>query len=304
MPSIRKPEFEICTVNYGSDLGITQDTVEIFQAGIMDAGYVVRYSADRFYADRVHLLFDRLQPELLDFLVGQKIRFGLFVSEEISPDGAFGWSAAEHGGDPYEMGRNYAKQIAAADFVWCFFERSLEFCRKHNPRVGLVSYGFSPRLLPRYPINWPHRDIPGLITGGMTPHRAEVQQRCQELGIPIQHAGHPLPCWVRDAYLSRAHLHIAPNRTSQHSGYVNLQRVVQSVCFKVALLLELAPGIPAPFAEFYDSVAPGDIPARAIELYSDLTALRKIVDDRLERFADTCSMAKRFSELIETTVSG
>jgi len=297
-----RPEFEICTVNYGADYGILQDIVEIVQAGIADAGYVVRKSLDRFYADRFHILFDRLQPELSEFLAAHKLRYGLMVSEEISPDGAFGWSTAEHGGQPYELGRAYAAQVERAAFVWCHFEKSLEFCRKHNDRVGLVPFGFSPRLLPRHTVAWDKRDIPGLITGALTERRASVLAECVARGFSLQHAGHPLPGWMRDSYLARAHLHVAPHRSAEHVRYVNVQRAIQSLCFKVGLVVELEPGSVNDYADFVDTAAPGSLVDKVLEVYADSEALRRTLETRLERFADTRAMAKPFADLIAATV--
>lgn len=98
------PEFEISTINFGGDTTSPQDLVDLFMAGIADAGHVVRFSQNRLYANRFHILIDRLQPELLDHLTANRIPYGLVVTEEIADDGAFGWSGFENGGAALQSG--------------------------------------------------------------------------------------------------------------------------------------------------------------------------------------------------------
>lgn len=296
-----RQEFEISTANALNHIEAAFDIVAILMAGIADAGRVVRHSARGFHADRTHILTDRMTSDLFDFMTANRLRYGLLVTEEIAPDGAFGWSALEHYGDPYGEARAYAPQIERAAFVWCVFEKSMAFCRRHNDRVGRLPFGFSPRLLPRHPVDWERRDIPALVTGELTERRAAVVRECQARGVSLQHSGGYLPAWARDLYLARARLHVAPPRTDAHMRYVNPQRVVQSVCFKVGLVLELEPGISHDFDGFFDPAAPGALAERTIAILADPGALRETVERRFERFADTRAMAKPFAELIAAT---
>lgn len=296
------PEFEISTVNFGGDTTAPQDLVDLFMAGIADAGHVVRFSQNRFYPNRFHLFIDRLQPELLDYLIANGIPYGLVVTEEIADDGAFGWSGFENGGMPYKIGRDYVAQIENASFVWCLLETSIAFCGRHNARTGLVAFGFSERLMPRYPVDWDGRDIPMIATGPLTERRAEILKRIESRIGVVQHVGHPLAGWCRDNYLSRARLHVAPHRTDAHIRFVNPQRVVQSVLYKVALAIERGEAGSHDLIDYCNAFAPADFVDGVWTMMADPEGLRVQVETNFTRLADERRMAPAFRDLIERTV--
>ncbi|MEA5501544.1 hypothetical protein VB735_00225 [Halotia wernerae UHCC 0503] len=296
------PEFEISTVNFGSDTTAPQDLVDLFMAGIADSGHVVRYSQNRFYPNRFQLFIDRLQPELLDYLVTNRIPYGLIVTEEVADDGAFGWSDFENSGTPYKIGRDYVAQIENARFVWCLLETSIGFCRRHNPRTGRVAFGFSERLMPRYPIDWDGRDIPMIATGPLTERRAAILKRIESRVGPIQHAGYPLAGWCRDNYLSRARVHVAPHRTDAHIRFVNPQRVVQSVLYKVVLAIERGEAGSHDLIDFCNAFAPANFVDGVWAMMSDPDGLRAQVETNFARLADERRMGPAFRDLIESTV--
>lgn len=297
------PEFEISTINFGGDTTSPQDLVDLFMAGIADAGHVVRFSQNRLYANRFHILIDRLQPELLDHLTANRIPYGLVVTEEIADDGAFGWSGFENGGLPYKVGRDYVAQIENARFVWCLLETSIAFCRRHNARTGKVAFGFSERLMPRYPIDWENRDIPMIATGPLTERRATILKHIESRVGAIQHVGHPLAGWCRDNYLSRAQLHVAPHRTDAHIRFVNPQRVVQSVLYKVGLAIERGENGSHDLIDFCNAFAPADFVEGVRGMMADPAGLRAQVETNFARFAETRRMGPAFRDLIEQTVA-
>lgn len=297
------PEFEISIVNFGGDTTAPQDLVDLFMAGIADAGHIVRFSQNRFYANRFHIFIDRLQPELLEYLTANRIPYGLVVTEEIADDGAFGWSGFENGGLPYKVGRDYVVQIENARFVWCLLETSIAFCSRHNPRIGRVAFGFSERLMPRYPVDWDGRDIPMIATGPLTERRSEILKRIEGRVGAVQHFGHPLPSWCRDNYLSRARLHVAPHRTDAHIRFVNPQRVVQSVLYKVALAIERGEAGSHDLIDYCNAFAPADFVDGVWAMMSDPAELRAQVDRNFVRLADERRMGPAFRDLIERTVA-
>ncbi len=296
-------EFEVSTLNFGGDTTGPQDLVDLTMAGIADAGYVVRHSHNRFYPGRFHLFFDRLQPEVFAYLRQNAIPYGLVVTEEITPDGAFGWSQIEHGGDPIGMGDIYAPQVAGATFVWCLLEASLAFCRRHNARVGLVRYGFSPRMLPRFGVAWDRRDIAAIMTGPMTERRTAILGALRGRGLDAQHGGHPLPGWWRDNLVARARMHVAPHRTDDHVRFVNPQRVVQSVLYKVALAIELHDPQRHELAVYCEHFAPCEFVDGVLRLQAVPDALRRRAEANFERLADERPMSRTFRELIESTLA-
>ena len=95
---------------------------------------------------------------------------------------------------------------------------------------------------------------------------------------------------------------MAPHRTDAHIRFVNPQRVVQSVLYKVALAIERGEAGSHDLIDYCNAFAPADFVDGVWAMMADPEGLRVQVETNFTRLADERRMAPAFRDLIERTV--
>lgn len=294
-------EFQIVAGNFGNAAALGGDQMRLLAAALAEAGHRVGHTWFHFFRGSHHIVFDRMETDLHSFLTREGYPYGLVVTEEISEDGAFGWSEMENFGDPYGTARIYAPQVRDARFVWCLLEKSVAWCRRQNPNSHYLWFGHCERFVRTLPSGidgW--RQFDATINGNLNERRARIFEDIQKLGVAIAHPGFPAPDWLRDDYILRSRAQVAPQRSDRHTKFVNPMRLLHSVVMRRPLILEYD-GPPTEWDRYFIAQSPAGFAEGAARTLREAD-LDRFAADAYAAFADERRMVPFVKDLVERSL--
>jgi len=274
------------------------DTIQFVRAALEANGVATRVGTNQLDSKSINLFFDRFyeEPAMPTILKAAGVRYGLICTEVIDPDGR--WNFGAEGDDAANLA---AFELAArqADFVWCLFERSLEACRKLNPRTAYLPFGYVETMETLAQTKWSERDIDLLLCGLPSPRRDALMAKLAGEGFRTGYPGIPVPLTIRDALMERARLSLSVQKTERHD-IVSVSRISHSIINRVPLLLETADTANR-FVKYCLLAAPGTVAETAARHLRE-TDLEAWAGARYEEFRSEMPMAAAMRHVLDATV--
>ncbi len=146
------------------------DMADWFEAGLLDLGHKVTFSASSVERSAINLFWEYFEPGMADALIRSGVDYGIIATE--IPDGqGFNWRD-----EPEWVTRfnTFAEVAQRAKFIWTMVESTVPFYARFCP-TAFIELGFSERLIPLQANDSPQYDF--CFFGLRTPYREKVVEQ-------------------------------------------------------------------------------------------------------------------------------
>lgn len=285
--------FHFCTANHNAvGRSTLADMAAWFEAGLLDLGHTVTFSATSVERSAINLFWEYFEPGMPEALLGTGIEFGIIATE--IPDGqGFNWQR-----EPRWTSRfaTFVKVAKHARFIWTMTECSVPFYAQFCP-TAFVELGYSPRLLPAGQNPNPHIDF--CFFGLRTPHREAVIQQLEKHAHVVWPAGLLSPAGVAELISnSRVGLNFKQSAQWPIPSPTRLGRLLMA---KRAVAAEHVP-TPTRQGDIV-GIGPEGVPFHEYALHILEGGWRHQAHMAFERYRTEMPMARIMEQVLEQTIS-
>jgi len=276
---------------------VAEDMVRFVAGALEECGVAVKIGTSQLDAGALNLFFDRfyIEPTFPNKMKIGHVKYGMVCTEMISPAGV--WNYGAEIDDPGSFSA-FILAIKNAEFVWCLFEESFEFCRSVNPNTVVLPFGYLKKMEHLRTIPTNEKDIDFLMCGLPCDRRKRLVGEISAMGYEVYYPEIPVPVYLRDALMERSKINLSLQKTNRHN-IVSVTRLCHSIINKVPVLLEYS-GPPNVYTELCTTAEVGEVANKARECITQIN-LAEVAEKNYQKLKLELPMDLMMAEVLNAT---
>ena len=276
---------------------VMADSVQFVAGALEECGVTVKIGTNQLDPDGLNLFFDRfyVEPTFPNKMKIGNMKYGMVCTEMISPQGV--WNYGAECDVPGTLPA-FILAIKNAEFVWCFFEESLEFCRSINSNAAVLPLGYLKKMESLRAIPANKKDIDFLMCGLPCDRRKKIVGEISAMGYEVYYPEIPVPVYLRDALMERSKINLSLQKTRSHNT-VSVTRICHSIINKVPVLLEYS-GPPNLYTDLCLTAGVGEVANKVRDCITQIN-LANLAEENYQRFKIEFPMDLMMAEVLNAT---
>ena len=273
------------------------DMVRFVAGALEECGVAVKIGTSQLDAGALNLFFDRfyIEPTFPNQMKIGHVKYGMVCTEVISPEGVWNYGAERD--DPGTLSA-FILAIKNAEFVWCLFDESFEFCHSINPNTAVLPFGYLKKMEALRAIPTNEKDIDFLMCGFPCDRRKRLVGEISDAGYEVYYPEMSVPVYLRDSLMERSKINLSLQKTERHN-IVSVTRICHSIINKVPVLLEYS-GPPNVYTDLCLTAGVGEIAKKARECITQVN-LPEVAEKNYQKLKSELPMDLLMTEVLNAT---